>query len=82
MNDTHPELTSLPPSTQLQKIKDHDSLADKQLFQQMNGSVIHLTIVSHSDIAYAIIKLSQYINNPNSTHMVAMKHLYHYLVDT
>jgi len=46
----------------------------------MNGSVIHLTTVSRPDIAYAVVKLSQYANNPNSTHMAAMKHLYRYLV--
>jgi len=48
----------------------------------MNGSVIYLTTVSRPDIAYAVVKLSQYVNNLNSTHIAAMKHFYCYLVGT
>jgi hypothetical protein len=51
-------------------------------YRQAIGEAIYSMTVARPDITYAIIKLSQYSNNPAKIHYQAVRHLFKYLALT
>ena len=51
----------------------------KKQYQLIIGSLLYLTLGTRLDIAYAVIKLSQYSVNPSKLHMNAARHIMKYL---
>ncbi len=43
------------------------------------GLINYLTVITRSDISYAVSHLSQFITNPTKDHFDAVKHLYAYV---
>jgi hypothetical protein len=71
--------TAIPPSAP----KESRTLHDKNFnYQQAIGEGIYAMTVARPDIAYAVIKLSQYSHNPAKIHYQAVRHLFKYLALT
>lgn len=51
-------------------------------YQQMIGSLIYLMIGSRPDIAWAVSRLSQYMQEPTNEHVEAAKQVFQYLRHT
>ena len=51
-------------------------------YRQAIGEAIYAMTVARTDIAYAVIKLSQYVANPAKLHYQAVQHLFKYLALT
>ena len=54
----------------------------RQCFQSVIGSLLYLMIGTRPDIAYAVIKLSQFSANPTESHLRHALNICHYLVGT
>jgi len=54
----------------------------RNYFQQIIGSLIYLMIGTRPDIAYAVIKLSQFSANPSKDHVNKALHIIRYLIGT
>jgi hypothetical protein len=67
------------PSTPEERLKLHN---DNFNYRQAIGEAIYAMTVARPDIAYAVIKLSQYSNNPAKIHYQAVRHLFKYLALT
>lgn len=55
-------------------------LLDPESYRRLIGKLIYLTITG-PDICYTIQLLSQFMQNPTSVHMQAVKHLLRYLLN-
>src|SRR5258706_10415911 len=55
---------------------------NQHLYQSMLGSLMYAAIGTHPDIMYAIHCLSQFSITPGPAHLMALKHIYHYLNGT
>ena len=84
MHNSHGKHVPLPENTHLQKGPDgyRADSALRTLFQQMIGSLIYLMIGSRPDIAWAVSRLSQYMQEPTDEHLTAVKHVFGYLRQT
>ncbi len=58
------------------------SKSNINLYQQMVGSLLYITLGTRPDIAYAVIKLSRFTSNPNEIHFTAVKRVFKYLKTT
>jgi hypothetical protein len=67
------------PSTPEERLQLHN---DHFNYRQAIGEAIYSMTVARPDIAYAVIKLSQYSNNPAKIHYQAVRHLFKYLALT
>jgi hypothetical protein len=84
MVDAHPTRTPLPSGLVLTKAED-DYKADPKLtqhYQAIIGTLIYAMICTRPDIAYAVIRLSQYMSNPTPQHVKAAKYVLRYLIGT
>jgi hypothetical protein len=54
----------------------------RHIFQQIVGSVLYLMLGTRPDIAYAVIRLSQFSANPSQDHLNYATYLLRYLVET
>ncbi|KAJ9553297.1 hypothetical protein OSB04_017342 [Centaurea solstitialis] len=57
---------------------DGDLLTDASQYRRMIGRLLYLTI-TRPNVCFAIQKLSQYVSQPRTGHMQAVKHLLRYL---
>ena len=48
----------------------------------MIGSLMYLSMMTHPDITFTITTLSQYLESPTITHLIAVKCVIHYLKGT
>ncbi|KAG6477837.1 hypothetical protein ZIOFF_061269 [Zingiber officinale] len=80
MLDSKPVSTPIAAGSRL-TLHDGSSFFDATKFQQVVGSLQHLRM-THSDISFAVNKLSQFIHVPSETHWGAVKHLLRYLNGT
>ena len=69
MTTCRPAKTPLDPSLPLLKVQQSDKRADVLLYQEIVGSLNHLTVS----------KLSQFLIDPTETHMSAARHVLRYL---
>jgi hypothetical protein len=60
---------------------DCEPLSDATLYRQSVGSLIYLT-VTHSDLAYAVHLVSQFMSAPHSTHYAAVLRILRYIKGT
>ncbi|GJX46110.1 retrovirus-related pol polyprotein from transposon TNT 1-94 [Tanacetum coccineum] len=56
-------------------------LPDPEVYKRYIGTLIYLTI-TRPDICYIVLLLSQFMQNPTSVHMQAVKHLLRYLLNS
>jgi len=82
MKDCIPVKTPLNASLPLRKRQPHENPADRELYQQITGSLNHLAVYSRPDISFAVSKLSQFNIDPSRTHLKAARHVLRYLKDT
>ena len=54
---------------------------DVSMYRQMIGSLMYLTN-TRPDICFAVNTLSQFLTDPRSVHLVAVKHILRYLKGT
>ena len=82
LSDAAPK--SLPCGTSYAKMDFFDSplLDSPRLFREIVGSLIYVMSCTRPDISYIVSKLSQYMNNPRSAHLVAAKNVLKYLKGT
>jgi hypothetical protein len=57
-------------------------MVDQLRYSQIIGSLMYLASATRPDIAYAVIKLSQFISNTGSEHWCALERIMRYLVGT
>ena len=74
--------TPLEPGCQLLKATQTDKLCDPTCYQELTGSLNHLTVFSHPYISFAVSKLAQFNVNPTMTHWKASLHVLSYLKST
>jgi len=73
MQDSMPVNIPLDPSLLLHQRLPHETPANQDLYQQITGSLNHLAVYSRPDISYAVSKLSQFNNDPSTTHLTAAR---------
>ena len=78
-----PVLTPMLPGTQLQEELVDQAPSDiVRLYQSMVGSVMYAMIQTRPDICFPVTILSRFNNNPNASHMMAIKRVLRYLRGT
>jgi len=79
MQNAQPAKTPLEASLPLLKATPSDQLADKQLDQELIGSLNHLAVFWRPDISNAVSQLSQFLATPTESHLKAARHVLRYL---
>lgn len=74
--------TPLPPGLHLQKFDGEATAETRRWYQSVVGSILYAMIGTRPDVAYAVIRLSQYNSNPGPEHVTAVRHLMKYMVGT
>jgi len=82
MWDCNPVATPLDTSIKLSSIMENEAPADPQEYASIVGGLTFAAYVTRSDIACAVGQLSQFLNNPSTTHMHAAKRVLRYLQGT
>src|SRR5258706_13257418 len=59
-----------------------DSEVNIKLYQQMVGSLMYTVIGTRPDIAFTVIRLSQFLTKPTKNHFGTIKHVFQYLKGT
>ncbi|KAM2315364.1 hypothetical protein ACFX1S_028273 [Malus domestica] len=60
---------------------DGDPLSDPDVYRSMVGGLQYLTL-TRPDISFAVNQVCQYMHNPKSTHLQAVKRIYRYIKGT
>jgi len=68
--------------TKLRLATATDTLCNVKLYQELTGSLNHLSVFSRPDITFAVSKLSKYNSNPTTTHFKTALHVLRYLKAT
>jgi len=79
MSDAHGADTPINSSVKLLKATPHDKRCEIKLYQELVGSLNHLAAFSRFDIANAVSRLSQFLQDPSETHWTAARHVLRYL---
>ena len=83
MGEYNPVTTPLDTSVKLTSIKaESEAAADPHEYARIVGGLTFAACVTRPDIACAVGQLSQFLNNPSSTHMHATKRVLRYLQGT
>ena len=82
MGECNPVATPLDTSVKLTSITAEEAPADPQEYARIVGGLTFAACVTRPDIACAVGQLSQFLNNPSSTHMQAAKRVLRYLQGT
>ena len=82
MMDCNPVTTPMDTSIKLTSITAEEAPADPQEYARIVGGLTFAACVTRPDIACAVGQLSQFLNNPSSTHMHAAKRVLRYLQGT
>jgi hypothetical protein len=67
---------------QLKGASESSGIVNQKKYAHLNGRLLHLTINTRSDIAFAVARLTQYTIKPNSQCWAALKRLIRYLKGT
>ena len=79
MTDAKAASTPLDQSLKLLQATPSDKRCNIKLYQELIGSLNHLATFSRPDIANAVSKLSQFLQDPTETHFTAARHVLRYL---
>src|SRR5437868_2782617 len=82
MGESNPVATPLDTSVKLTSITAEEAPADPQEYARIVGGLTFAACVTRPDIACTVGQLSQFLNNPSSTHMQAAKRVLRYLQGT
>jgi transposase InsO family protein len=82
MQDCSPVNTPMDTSVKLTAAKDDEALADPKEYASIVGGLTFAACVTRPDITCAVGQLSQFLNNPSSKHMLAVKRVLRYLQGT
>ena len=82
MQDCSPVTTPMDTSVKLIASKDNEALADPKEYVSIVGGLMFAACVTRPDIMCAVGQLSQFLNNPSSKHMLAVKRVLRYLQGT
>jgi Reverse transcriptase (RNA-dependent DNA polymerase) len=82
MGECNPVATPLDTSVKLSSITTEEAPADPQEYASIVGGLTFAAYVTRPDIACAVGQLSQFLNNPSSTHMHSAKRVLRYLQGT
>jgi hypothetical protein len=83
MGECNPVTTPLDTSVKLTSINaESEAAADPQEYASIVGGLTFAAYVTRPDIACAVGQLSQFLNKPSSTHMLAAKRVLRYLQGT
>ena len=83
LTDAYSKTTPLNSSVQLQRFDDDvDDPTDIQAYQQLIGSLQHLSVCTRPDITHAVIRLSHYLQKPSTVHFEQAIHVLLYLKGT
>ncbi len=69
-------------SVPLQQNDGHSQPCDKELFQQLVGSLLYAAVATRPDIAQAVAAVCRFTAAPNQVHMTAAKRILRYLKGT
>jgi len=82
MQDCSPITTPINTSVKLTARKDDEALADPLEYASIVGGLMFAACIKRPDITCAVGHLSQFLNNPSSKHMLAVKRVLRYLQGT
>ena len=82
MGNCNSVATPLDTSVKLSSITEDEAPADPTEYASIVGGLTFAAYVTRPDIACAVGQLSQFLNNPSSTHMHAAKRILRYLQGT
>jgi len=74
--------TPIPSGYVLQENKGAVNPVQRQKFQSVTGSLLYLMLGMHLDIAFAVIKMSQFSANPSQDHLDKAMYIMRYLIGT
>jgi Reverse transcriptase (RNA-dependent DNA polymerase)/gag-polypeptide of LTR copia-type/GAG-pre-integrase domain len=79
--------TPLNPNVDLTPGSDHVSptllsSSEKTTYREIVGSLMYLSVMTRPDITFAVSTLSQYLESPTTTHLIAVKRVIRYLKGT
>ena len=80
MAECKPSQTPISPSIQLSDTNSSClGRSDHKLFQRLISQLIFLVTATRPNISYAVNQLSQFLTEPRQVHLVAAKHVLHYI---
>ena len=79
MTDYKPKDTPMDSKVKLEPNPNQANKEEINLFQQIIGCLLFLTLATRPDICYAVIKLARFASNPSAYHMIALKNVLRYL---
>ena len=79
MHHCNPAKTPFENQVQLHKHQELEEAFDPEQYRQIIGSLMHLPVISHPDLAYSVSRLAQFNNDPSILHYRAAKHILRYL---
>ncbi len=81
MDKCHGVCTPMNPNVQIDRDSDGEP-ADETLYRSIIGGLAYCMTCTRPDIAFAVSKLSRYLNKPTKNHLLAAQHLLRYLKHT
>src|SRR3984957_5515539 len=82
LTDCSPCQTPMEHGFQLEGATEPSQIVNQKAYAHLNGRLLHLTINTRPDIAFAVSRLAQYTIKPNSQCWAALKRLIRYLKGT
>jgi len=82
MENSRPVSTPIDFKATLVKADESEPAYEKQLYQQMIGSLIYLVTCTYPDLDFVMLFLSWFSSHPLLYHYTAVKRVFHYLVRT
>jgi len=82
MANSRPVSTPIDPKAPLVKADESEPTYEKQLYQQMIGSLMYLVTCTRPNLGFVMVFLSRFSSHPLLCHHTAMKSVFHYLAGT
>jgi hypothetical protein len=82
MTDCKPAKTPAEKASTLKKATDTDIIDTNFPYRQTIGSLIYLMTATRPDISWIVSKLSQFLDNPTTSHVAAVKRVLRYIKAT
>jgi len=82
MKHSRPVSTPIDPKAPLVKADESEPACEKQLYQQMIGSLMYLITCTHPDLGFVLSFLSRFSSHPLLCHHTAVKRVFRYLAGT